>query len=543
MSNLEPGLAAPANTPSDFALQFVPNETAKPIADYDRIMRALRNAHDAGDVAAAKRLAAMAKRAKETAQAPEPSPVSQKSEPVAPSHGGGMSAAALDGAMLGFGDEYLAGLSAVLGVQPDGEGGANWFQYDRPLRERYDVARDAIRDEQVNYAQQNPGRALASEMAGAVLGPGKGAGSFVNKGATTGARIARGGLSGGGTAASYGFGEGEGGFSQRASAAASSAPLGAVGGSGFTAVGQGFARVAQKLRGSESAQAVVPTMESLRATADQLYAKATQSGAAVPSNRVASMVKAARARVVKDGYDAQLHPRVRAVLNRLDDEAGDKSIAEMEILRRVAANAAASLQPDERRLAMKVIEEVDRAAKSIKGSAEVLPEARAVWARMRRLETIEEAIEKASTYASFERGLQNQFRSLLRNPKRLRGFNKEEIKAIRQVAKGSTTQRGLEMIGRLLSINTLPGTAATGAAAFGGAGLGAAAIPATGFATKSAADAMVRSAAERARQTVATGGVTPRLPQNPLLNALAPSASAENELRNYLLNAPGGSSQ
>jgi len=83
-------------------------------------------------------------------------------------HAGGLTGHATQGALWGFGDEYLAGLSAVLGVQPDGEGGANWFDYSRPRQERYETALGQIREELGEYRDENPVAATTAQIAGGV---------------------------------------------------------------------------------------------------------------------------------------------------------------------------------------------------------------------------------------------------------------------------------------------------------------------------------------------------------------------------------------
>ena len=83
---------------------------------------------------------------------------------------GGLAANVTQGYLAGAGDEYMAGLSAILGLQPDGNGGANWFQYDKPLRERYGTALEAIRSEIGQYREDNPGKALAANVVGGIAG-------------------------------------------------------------------------------------------------------------------------------------------------------------------------------------------------------------------------------------------------------------------------------------------------------------------------------------------------------------------------------------
>lgn len=161
----------------------------------------------------------------------------------------GIAANVTQGALFGAGDEYMAGLSAVLGVQPDGQGGADWFQYDKPLRERYGVALDAIRGEMGEYRENNPGRALAANIAGGVGGAvgvaAAAPASILPRAATTTlgrvGQVSAGGAVGG---AVEGFNSGEGGPVNRAKSSAVGAGIGAV----FApVVGFGMARVLKEV--------------------------------------------------------------------------------------------------------------------------------------------------------------------------------------------------------------------------------------------------------------------------------------------------------
>lgn len=142
---------------------------------------------------------------------------------------GGMAAAATQGALFGAGDEYLAGLSAILGVQPDGNGGARWLDYEKPLKERYGTALEAIRSEMGEYADKNPIKAYGSQIVGGVAGGVAAATAAPVRAATTltgkAAQMAGGGLVGG---AVEGFNSGEGGMSNRLKSGGIGAATGAV---------------------------------------------------------------------------------------------------------------------------------------------------------------------------------------------------------------------------------------------------------------------------------------------------------------------------
>ncbi|OOY11659.1 hypothetical protein BMG00_11185 [Thioclava marina] len=477
-------------------------------SSYAGLMAAAREAYKYGDTNKARELA------KQALAIRDGSPATQAKGSASPSMVGGMSGAATDGALFGFGDEYLAGLSAALGVQPDGNGGANWFDYSRPIGDRYNTALDAIRKEQGQFQAAHPGASMGAEIAGSLIGPGKGAGAFVNGATKTSGRIARGIVAGGAAGGLYGFGEGEGGTTARASSALTGGVIGAASGGLLTGLGEGIARAIPKIANSPSAKNVVPTLEAMREKAGQLYEAAKESGGVVNEGRMKLLVGQVSQTLRNEGFDPQLHPRIAATLTRLQNEAGPKSLADMEILRRVASNAAASLQPDERRLAGKVIDHIDNTVARLSGS-EGLAEARKVWAQIRRLETVETAIEKASLTDDFARGLRTQFKALLRNPKRLRGFSGAELKAIAAVAKGAPLEHTLRGLGKLMAPTGISGAALTGGAAFGGAGLGAAAIPLVGMTAKSAANAMTKASAQQARDFIASG-VARTAPRNAL---------------------------
>lgn len=544
---------APGEQPSQFAQRFVDEGIGTALAQegglsletasYRDFMDAARNAHSAGDAEAARRLVQLAQQRQQS----EPSqfamkmvddaigptevelpdgtivefpagmshdeiqavmrekfpPSNQQPQQTAPDVGavGGASAAATDGMLFGFGDEYLAGLSSVLGVQPDGQGGANWFDYSKPIGERYSTALDAIRREQSQFSEDRPGLAIGAEIAGSVIGPGKGASSFISAGKSGASQIARGTALGAASGGAYGFGEGEGGILQRLSSAPLSAAAGGAGGLALSGIGRGFARASQALKrrtgGSEAASA----LEGLRDEAQRLYGLAGEMQERLPAAKFSGMVDAVKGRLRDDGYDAGLHPRLKAVLKRFGKEQGDKSLADLEILRRVAGNAAASLQPDERRLASRIIDEIDGLVDQMEGGP-LLSQARNVWGQLRRMELIEDVVTKASDTDNFVASLRSQFRSLLKSKTKLRGFSDDEIKAIRQVARGTNTEKALRGLGKLFSPTSLQGLALAGGTAYA-TGPAALSLPLLGMAAQRGANSMTRGSLSALRGQMA----------------------------------------
>lgn len=149
-------------------------------------------------------------------------------------HTGGIGGAVTNGMLFGAGDEYLAGLSAVLGVQPDGGGGANWFDYAKPLGERYDTALGQIRADMGEYRDANPVKSGLATVAGGIAGAATigralgAAGVGLAPAATATGRGLQVMGGGAGAGAVEGFNSGEGGAGARLKSAAVGAGVGAI---------------------------------------------------------------------------------------------------------------------------------------------------------------------------------------------------------------------------------------------------------------------------------------------------------------------------
>lgn len=183
------------------------------MADRETILKALRKAHEAGDTVAASRLAKLAAQAQPAPAAQEPPTDTTRD----------MARSATQGMLMGFGDEYFAGLSAVLGRDPETGG---MFNYDRPLSERYSGNLDTIRQQEDRFREERPGLSIGSELVGGLASAAIPAGGIA-RGATLGAKVGRAAGAGAAMGGIYGFGEGEDGFADRAQGAAAGGAIGA----------------------------------------------------------------------------------------------------------------------------------------------------------------------------------------------------------------------------------------------------------------------------------------------------------------------------
>jgi len=134
-----------------------------------------------------------------------------------------------------------------------------------------------------------------------------------------------------------------------------------------------------------------------------------------------------------------------------------------------------------------------------------------LWRRAKKSELIEETFTKAGDQASgFENGIRAQFRQILGNKKKLRGFNQEEVDAMRKIVRGGTLENAAKMMGRFglsegQASNMLLGSlGAAGGFAAGGV-TGAIAVPLVGQLSRILAQKLTRNNGRAADLIVRAG--------------------------------------
>lgn len=222
-------------------------------------------------------------------------------------------------------------------------------------------------------------------------------------------------------------------------------PLARAGGAIIGGLGEGMAEGAIAARANPA-----PTEEALRKTANNLYRQSTEAGVTVKADAYDNLIGDIKGAVKEAGTHPKLHPKVAGALESLDEVKGaDIALGDLERLRRIAKGAASSIEPDERRVAGVILDKLDDFMDGLSpeqviagdaSAAHMVSEARATWAKLRKSETIENAIERAKLRATTQNGnyaasLRGEFQALLKNKKAMRGFGPDEISAIEQVAK------------------------------------------------------------------------------------------------------------
>jgi len=260
-----------------------------------------------------------------------------------------------------------------------------------------------------------------------------------------------------------------------------------------------------------------PSGADLRAESGKLFEATKRSDLNLNQESFLDFMADAEKVLLDQGLDVanvaseSLHPKLSRVLNTLSKKIGqDMDAKDLLAVRRRINNAVDSLDKDEQRLALILRDNFDDFVETAPGS-DKWRQARSKFAQARRVETIEEAIERAALSPSgIENGLRNEFRSILKNKKKSRGFSKDEKAAMQKVIEGDFTSNTLKKIGKFGVSGGALGATAGGAIGFGaGGGVGALAAPVvTGVASRGATRRTV-NAAETLRALAA--GETPAL--------------------------------
>lgn len=417
----------------------------------------------------------------------------------------------VQGMTFGGGDELVAaGVSALSDKT-----------YDEALideRRRLELSRE-----------QNPVAAYGGEVAGAVAVP---VGAVSRTGSLALDALKSAGVSGL-LGSAYGFLSGEGGAANRAENAVGAGGVSAAIGGAIPIIGNLIGRGYNAMQQSAAVRAATraaPSMDDLQSQASAIYQQA--DNAVLPRAPFANAAQSAISEAARRGMDPDLTPGAAKVADRIMDAANDQNPAlgfsELDILRRKAAIPAGNVaNRTESAIGTGFIDKIDDFVENVDPAlAGEIGKARDMWARLRRSELIQNAIDRASRQASgFENGLRIHFRAILNNPKMSRGFTEAERAAMQAVVDGTAFGNIMKRVG-IMGLSAGQGGSGLGVglgSAFGGtvgasvggplgAAVGAAIPLAIGTGARKLSEASTRKAAERAAALVASGGVQGAVP-------------------------------
>ena len=203
-----------------------------------------------------------------------------------------------------------------------------------------------------------------------------------------------------------------------------------------------------------------PSQEELAATAKNLYSQAEKSGIQFNSDKFATHMDQVGKDLRQFGYaeNSSTYSGIKAALDELKNTARPKDYLELQALREIIAGEQVSANPKVRMLAGKLKDEFDDyvlnapdqhlTAGSPQG-AQAWKDARTQYSRLKKAEIFDDMVTDAQfTNQSLSTSLKNQMNSLAKNDRRMRLFSPAEQEAIKQVARGSATQKTLDLMSK-----------------------------------------------------------------------------------------------
>lgn len=452
----------------------------------------------------------------------------QTPSPEAPDRGvfNAMTEGSQAGLMLGFDDEIGAGMMAPIHATKDwaqGKGFNLGENYTR-LQQELDANKSARRE-------QHPVASIAGEVAGG-LATGAGA---AKSGLTLAARPAKsiagriglGAAEGAGYGAAYGAGEAAPG--ERIEGAGTGAAIGGLAGGALGGIGGAMAnRTAQK------AVPPAPTVDDLRSTGNALYNTAKNAGVMVNPQAYDQMASRVAQQMKAFAFNPQLQPKTAVALKEMMAQRGKPlSLPELENVRKIASTVSReAVDASDKKAAGIIVQEIDdlidngsNFSAGSHNALKALQEARGVWKQKMKAEMIGEMFDRADldtskfTQSGMVNTIVREFRSLAKNPKKMRMFSADEQEMIREIVKGTPGEKALRWVGKLAPRGVVSASAGTflGNAAMGPAGFIVG--PAVGQGAAMAADRAAMAGVNRLQDTVLRGS-RQALPQLP--NRLAP---------------------
>ena len=216
-----------------------------------------------------------------------------------------------------------------------------------------------------------------------------------------------------------------------------------------------------------------PSTEDLATRSSQLFKQAKDANVELDAKDFSNTMKGVGLDLRGEGYDPRLYPKLEVAFSELQNAKMPKDFNELKTLRKFIQGAQKSIDPEEKRLATMLKDKFDDYVlnipeSSVKGGSkeglQAWKEARDTYSKMSKSDVFTDMLEIAElektqfSASGAENSLSKQLRQLAKNDKKMRLFTKEEQAAIRQVAKGSTTQNVLRLFGKFAptsSVNTI----------------------------------------------------------------------------------------
>lgn len=302
-------------------------------------------------------------------------------------------------------------------------------------------------------------------------------------------------------------------------------------------------------KASQAQIAGVPNSQEIKDQAATLYQAARQSGVTTTpaqsqtiADDISSIARGSNV-LMPSGSVNPAYPKVGAALRVVDEYAGaSMTIGEIQAIRQNLADAAASIEPGERRIGSMMLEQFDNFASAL---APELKEANQLYRQAKLGELIDTTIELAQSKAGqfsgsgMENALRTEFRALERQiiKGQLRGIPAELEAAIKKVAQGGPMQEFARNVGKFAPTGVVSAGMSGGVPfmvgnAVGGPAAGGAAAAATmgaGLIGRKAATDMAMHNAEIASALARSGSAgLPAFQYSPVVEALLAGTASQS---------------
>lgn len=294
---------------------------------------------------------------------------------------------------------------------------------------------------------------------------------------------------------------------------------------------RGTIRGVQSAMSGASPDALAPSNAALKAESAKAFDAIRNSDVIVKPQAVNRLAQSVRDYLANQGYTPKLQTGIGAFLDELDTtiQNGNTTYQGLVNLRRIAQNAGkGNVAGGQGHMAGALVDKIDdflddlpnRPHEIVSGSpAEAiatLKQANSAYSRLRKSETLDEAIQRGLDQAgphvgNVEGMISTQLKGLLRNQKTARQFSSVEREAIRRIVHGDNIQNVLRFVGKFSPENIIPalfegseafgnifkmGAGSAGATAAGGplAGVSALGVMASGLLARRVAGMRTNSA-------------------------------------------------
>lgn len=241
-----------------------------------------------------------------------------------------------------------------------------------------------------------------------------------------------------------------------------------------------------------SPAAAAKTTEEFKTAARSFYQQADDAGVVVKPESFKALSDDIFLTTARAGIDKTLTPNSTAAVARIQELAqpgtGPISFQTLDLMRQIASDAKAGAKASDRRVATIITDKIDDyiarlgskdvVAGDAKVAADAIVQARDLWSRAAKLETVETLIQRAADSAKtfsgsgFENALRTEFKNLAKNARAMRTFTEAEQKAIRQVARGTVSANTARNIGKLAPTGVVSGALGGGIGAAVGTAIG-----------------------------------------------------------------------